>query len=150
MRVWKLHYFLGAWLMLAGMAFADGVILDGASPRSIGRGGTDIAHSDTVGLLLDNPAGAVNIEGNNLFEVGMNMMFTDFGYADPARSGTTSEFTPLPEVGLIKKSQDGQWAYGLGVFAPADLIQPDESGFSSDRGTVPAPLERHAIDSIGL
>ena len=118
-RVGKLHCLLVSWLALAGIGFADGVILDGATPRSIGRGGTDIAHADTVGLLLDNPAGAVNIESDNMFEAGMNLMFTEFGYADPASRGVSSQFIPLPALGFIKKSEDGQWAYGLGVFVPA-------------------------------
>ncbi len=116
-------YVLGAWLALMSITFADGVILNGSTARSIGRGGTDIAHADTVGILLDNPAGAANIENDKLFEAGVNMMFTDFGYSDPLRRGTSSEFTPLPAVGFIRKSADGRWAYGLGAFAPAGFLE---------------------------
>jgi long-chain fatty acid transport protein len=122
-RVWMSPFFLGAWLALTSIGFANGVILNGISPRSIGRGGTDIAHSDTVGMLLDNPAGAANIESDKMFEVGMDMLFTEFGYSDPLRNGNTSEFAPLPSVGFIKKSADGRWAYGLGAFAPAGFLE---------------------------
>ncbi|MCC6123991.1 MAG: outer membrane protein transport protein [Pirellulales bacterium] len=140
------QFSLAAWLLIASMTYADGVVLNGTSPRSIGRGGTDIAHADTAGILLDNPAGAVNIQGDRLFEVGVNMMFTDFGYADPLRYGNSSEFTPLPEVGFIRKSTNGNWAYGLGVFAPA--------GFSerySLEGPVPfvGPQKYMSFGSLG-
>lgn len=114
---------LGIYLAIASIGYADGCILNGTSARSIGRGGTDIAHADTAAILLDNPAGAVNIDSDKLFEVGVSMLFTDFGYSDPLRSNTSSEFTPLPEVGFIRKSADGNWAYGLGVFAPAGFLE---------------------------
>jgi long-subunit fatty acid transport protein len=133
-REWMPQYILGAWLAVSSVCFADGVILNGTSARSIGRGGTNIASADTAGLILDNPAGAVNIDSEKLFEVGANLMFTDFSYADPLRSGRSSEFTPLPEVGFIRKTADGNWAYGLGVFAPMILFQLGAQSPRSRRG----------------
>jgi long-subunit fatty acid transport protein len=94
------------------------------SPRSIGRGGTNIACSDNGGVLLDNPAAAVNVEGTTLIDIGVDLMLCDFHFANARNSsaGDDSLF-PLPQVSIIRKSADGQWAYGLGVFSPAGFGQ---------------------------
>jgi long-chain fatty acid transport protein len=138
---------LGLWLALTNITFADGVILNGTSARSIGRGGTDIAHSDTVGVLLDNPAGAANVQSDRMFEAGVNLMFTDFGYSDPLRHGTSSEFTPLPEVGFIRKSADGRWAYGLGAFAPAGFLE--NFSLEGPNPFFPGPQHYKSIGTLG-
>lgn len=111
---------LGLSLLLAGNALADGLFLDGLSPRSIARGGTNIAHSDNGAILFDNPAGAVNVEGAGLFEVGADLMLTGFGYSDPANAMQHDlEVSPLLQMGYIRKSADQRWAVGLGFFVPA-------------------------------
>jgi long-chain fatty acid transport protein len=113
------------WLTASASCLADGVILNGVSPRSLSRGGTNLGHSDNGGILHDNPAGMVNVEGEGLVDVGMDLLFTDFRYSDPDNNQVTSNrFTPLPQISLIRKSGDGVFAYGLGIFAPA--------GFSED------------------
>ncbi len=109
-----------ALVLLPGSVFADGFFLDGVSPRSIARGGTNVGHADNGGVLFDNPAAAVNIRGRSLLEVGTNVMLTDFGYSDPDNAAASDlGVVPLPELGWIRRSADGQWAYGLGVYAPA-------------------------------
>jgi long-chain fatty acid transport protein len=137
---------LGAWLALTSVGFADGVILNGTSPRSIGRGGTNIAEADTAGVILDNPAGIVNIDSDRLFEVGSNFMFAQFSYSDPLRSGSSSEFAPLPEGGFIRKSADGQWAFGIGAFAPAGFLENYNLS-----GPFPflGPQHYHSIGTLG-
>jgi len=107
-------------LLCAATAWADGDILDGLNARSIGRGGTNVAHSDNAALIADNPAGMVNIDSQRLLEFGVTSMITDFGYADPQNARSYDvEFVPLPEFGFIRRSADGQWAFGLGAFALA-------------------------------
>lgn len=107
-------------LFLPGTLLGDGIFLDGVSPRSISRGGTNVAHFDNAGVLFDNPAGAVNIRGQQLAEVGTNVMLMDFGYSDPDNPSVADlGVVPLPELGLIRRSADGLWAYGLGVYVPA-------------------------------
>jgi long-subunit fatty acid transport protein len=105
---------------LAGPAWGDGVVLNGVSPRSIGRGGTNIAHADNGAVLFDNPAGAVNIQGSGMVDVGFDLMLSDFRFANARNNSAADDSVfPLAQVSLIRKSGDGQWAYGVGLFVPA-------------------------------
>ncbi|SFI29943.1 OmpP1/FadL family transporter [Planctomicrobium piriforme] len=105
-------------------AVADGIILNGVSPRSIGRGGTNIAHSDNGGLIFDNPAGIAAVQGNGLFDIGVDTLITDFSYSDPANATSyANSATPLPQISLVRKSEDGRWAYGIGLFTPAGFSE---------------------------
>ena len=62
---------------------AEGVLRDSVGARSAGRGGTDIAFSDNGVILLDNPAGMVNIDGQGMAEIGFDFLFTDLKFSDP-------------------------------------------------------------------
>ncbi len=99
----------------------DGVIRDGLGALSIGRGGTNIAASDNGEILLDNPAGMVNMEGNGLVDLGVDVLFTDLQYSNPQNPTANAwhDPFPIPEASVICKSADGEWAFGLGIFAPA-------------------------------
>ena len=112
-------------LVVSQYAQADGLFLNGISPRSIGRGGTNIGHSDNGAIIFDNPAAMTNIEGTWLAEVGVDVLISDFEYQDANTAGTqkSSIGTPLPQIAIIKKSQDGHWAYGFGVFTPAGFSE---------------------------
>jgi long-chain fatty acid transport protein len=100
-------------------------MMNGSTARTIGRGGTNIAHFDNGGVIFDNPAGMVNIDGCELVDGGVNVLITDFDYADPDNPGgvNSTDGTPLPEVGYIRKSDDGMLAYGIGVFVPAGFTE---------------------------
>jgi long-subunit fatty acid transport protein len=103
---------------------ADGVMLNGVSPRSIGRGGTNIAHADNGAILYDNPAAAVNIEGCTLVDIGVDMLICDFHYSGTnATANEAGNLFPLPQISMIKKSRDGRMAYGLGLFVPAGFSE---------------------------
>ena len=104
---------------LNGRVAGDGVILNGISPRSLTRGGANLAHFDNGGILHDNPAAMGNISSRGLVDVGVVSLLTDFRYSDPNRSASDTSFTPLPQVAFIRQSSDGLWAYGLGFFTPA-------------------------------
>lgn len=108
----------------AASLWADGIHLNGLSPRAIGRGGTNIAHADNGAVLFDNPAGAVFIEGDGLFDVGGNLLLMDFRYSDPDNpSASDFGISPLPSFGLVRKTEDGRFAYGLGIYAPAGFSE---------------------------
>lgn len=114
----------GAWGVLffcMDSVLADGVIRDGLGAISSGRGGTNIAHSDNGEILLDNPAGMVNIQGRRLFELSADLLMTDLHYTQPPDDNAFALFRPsgLPQVSFIRRSANGQWAVGLGAFAPA-------------------------------
>jgi long-chain fatty acid transport protein len=126
-RTWMLLCGTCLILAIARPARADGVIRDGLGARSSGRGGTNIAFADNGQVLYDNPAGIVNTSGSNLFDLGVDVLFTDLQFSDPPRNRLTSAWHnpfPIPEASYIRKSNDDQWALGLGVFAPA--------GFTAD------------------
>lgn len=111
----------------AGELSADGIHLNGLSPRALGRGGTNIAHADNGAVLFDNPAGAVFVPGEGLFDVGGNLLFMDFRYSDPDNpSASDFGISPLGSVGLVRKSEDGKFAYGLGIYAPAGFSETYE------------------------
>lgn len=111
-------------LSLGTSLWADGIHLNGLSPRSLGRGGTNIAHADNGALFFDNPAAAVFVPGDGLFDVGGNVLFMDFRYSDPDNP-SVSDFgiTPLPSMGLVRKSEDEKFAYGIGIYAPAGFSE---------------------------
>ncbi len=111
---------LGLLLVGTGELFADGIILDGVTPRSIGRGGTNLGFADNGGVLFDNPAAMVNLPGQGLDEFGVDVMLTDFDYGDATNATRASVgAVPLPQISFIRKSDSGDWAYGIGLFTPA-------------------------------
>jgi long-subunit fatty acid transport protein len=110
---------------VASRVFANGVIRDSVGATSSGRGGTNIAAFDNGPILLSNPGSLVNIRGNELFEIGVDSVFTDVDYSDPENFGANdTQFSPLPQFTYIRASEDHLWAAGIGVYAPA--------GYSAD------------------
>ena len=123
-RGWSLLVCGILWLGMAGTLLADGAMLNGISPRSIGRGGTNIAFSDNGGVLFDNPAAAVNVQGDGLMDLGVDLLQSDYRYSNPRNlMASDSGLTPLPQISIIKKTADGQWAYGFGVFVPSGFSE---------------------------
>ena len=112
---------LAVVLLSSRLVVADGVECDSIEATSGGRGGTNIAQSDNGAVLLSNPAGIFNVEGNGLVEVGANGLITDLHYANPINDDTAAHTRPiaLPMFSYIEKVPDSNWAFGLGVFAPA-------------------------------
>lgn len=139
-------------LLLAGMlsglwpsvVLAEGVILNGVSPRSIGRGGTNLAHNDNGGLIFDNPAGILNLPGNGLFDVGFDVLITEMEYSDPENTfRRDAGAVPLPQISVVRKTSDGRWAFGLGIFTPAGF----NAEYELER---PIPLRgEHRYESFG-
>jgi long-chain fatty acid transport protein len=108
-------------VLAASSALADGVIRDSVEAISDGRGGTNIAFSDNGGVLLANPAGILNGDGCGLFEVAGDTLITDLHYSNAINPDTAAHIRPLelPMVSYFQKSENGNWAWGFGVFAPA-------------------------------
>jgi long-chain fatty acid transport protein len=104
---------------LAATARANGVVRDSIGGTASGRGGTNIAHSDNGTVLLSNPAGIINAPGRGLFEIGVDTLVTDLDYADPDNNAADSMAFALPQLSFIRRSDDGRWAAGIGVFSPA-------------------------------
>lgn len=104
----------------ADSAFADGLIRDGVGPISTGRGGTNQGFADNSAIILDNPGAMLNVEGSGLAELGVDTSIPIVHYTNPLNDVVSSTRPlPAPVLGLIKKTEDEQWAFGIGVFAPA-------------------------------
>ncbi|MEW4487988.1 outer membrane protein transport protein [Thalassoglobus sp. JC818] len=111
-------------VVFAQSGYAEGTYLYGISSRAIGRGGTNVAHRDNGALIYDNPAGIAAVSGNGLIDIGIDTLITDFSYSDPDnRTTSDSTISPLPQLSMVRRSSDGVWAAGLGVFTPAGFGQ---------------------------
>jgi long-subunit fatty acid transport protein len=113
-----------AALITAGFSLprvhADGLVLDGVGPISGGRGGTNQAFSDNAAIILDNPAGMMNVAGDGLAEAGVDLVTPVVNYSDSFNDVQSKiRPLPLPNLGYIRKSANGQWAWGIGAFVPA-------------------------------
>ncbi|HEV3023903.1 MAG TPA: outer membrane protein transport protein [Pirellulales bacterium] len=114
--------FVCVWVAGASRwAMADGVVRDGVGAISSGRGGTNLGFADNGAILLDNPGAMVNVANNGLIEADVDTVISELHYTDPKPNNVHAKIlpVPLPELAFIKKSADGDWAWGLGAFAPA-------------------------------
>lgn len=107
-------------LCTAPGARGQGVVRDSIGATPSGRGGTNIAHSDNLTLILDNPAGLVNLPDRRSFELGADLLMTRLDYADPLNNAH-ADFMPfvLPSLAAAGRTADDRLACGVGVFAPA-------------------------------
>ena len=110
-----------ALLLMVRGAVADGIIVDSLEAISAGRGGTNIAQSDNGGVILSNPSGILNADSDGLAEIGAEGLITDLHYSNPLNNDVSAHDRPiaLPAAAYFQKSDDGNWAYGIGFFAPA-------------------------------
>ncbi len=122
---------------------ANGLVRDGIGAITGGRAGTNLGHFDNGALLLDNPAGIVNMQGNGFIELGIDTVFTDIDYADPEnRVSNRLKPFPTPEGSYIRKAANGRVAYGVGFFLPA--------GFSAEYMMTNPILGRQKYFSLGV
>lgn len=134
----KLRRILGLVLFLAACqhaapAWADGLVRDGIGPISTGRGGTNQGFADNAAIILDNPGAMVNVDGEGLAELGADTVISSVQYSDPFNDvQSRTRPLPMPVLGFVQKSEDGQWAWGIGAFAPA--------GFGAAYGNLNNPL----------
>ena len=106
-------------LLLSQTTFADGIILNGVSAQTIGRGGANIAHIDNGSILHDNPAAMTMIDSQSMFEVGGTLLITNFEYGDPQNARQRQNRTyGLAEFALMRRSCDGRWAAGADHWRP--------------------------------
>ncbi len=110
-----------ATLFAVDTAIADGILRDGIGAISTGRGGTNLGFADNGNVILDNPGALVNVPGAGLFELDFDLFFTDFTYSDPNNTKTSPSNDPFPmgQVSFVRKSADGNIAWGLGAFSHA-------------------------------
>jgi long-chain fatty acid transport protein len=110
-------------LLAAGTtARGDGVVRDSIGPVSSGRGGTNIAFSDNLALINDNPAGLVRVGGLR-FDLGVDLLKADISYRDPQNPDgrAKDQIFPLPEAAVGWRVLEGPVgvSVGFGLFVPA-------------------------------
>jgi hypothetical protein len=98
-----------------GSARADGLVIVGGSPRSIGRAGVGTASDDTGGALLINPA-AIARRDTTRVQIGASVIDDAIEWheavsAPPARDQSGS--TTLPFAAM--EGSVGSWVLGAGV-----------------------------------
>lgn len=140
---------LAAILLLAVLnapLLAGGILRDSVGARASGRGGTNLGFADNGQMLLDNPGAMTNLPQTELFELGGDLLLTDLEYADADNATTDAADHPFPagQISYVRRSEDGLWAYGLGIYSVAgfsaryDLVAPASFG------------SRHQYKSIGM
>lgn len=104
------------WSAIANRA--DG--RDGLGPIPTGRGGCNQAFSDNAEMIFDNPASMINVDGQGLCELGVATGIPLSHFSDSFGNDVAAKVRPEPGpvVGITKKTPDGQWAFGIGLFAP--------------------------------
>ena len=123
-----------AWFCLCGAAAMRADARDGLGPIPTGRGGVNQAFADNAEMILDNPSSMVNVEGEGLCELGVATAISTSNYSDSYGNDVNSKVRPLPGpvLGITKKIAGGQWAIGLGLFAP--------SSFGASYGVLANPI----------
>jgi long-subunit fatty acid transport protein len=117
--LWSAVFTAISW-SFCGSAFADGVILNGVSAHTIGRGGTNIAHFDNGSVLHDNPAAMARMPDGTTFQIGVTGLITDFQYSDLQNdTGGQHQLYPLPELSIVRRCGCSPWTIGIGGFVPA-------------------------------
>ncbi|MGA1839993.1 MAG: OmpP1/FadL family transporter [bacterium] len=100
-------------------SFANGVLLDAKGPITLGRGGTNIAHSDNGILIYDNPAALARLQGKKI-EGALDMLMFPMKYKDSSnnKKGEDQAFF-LPTFAYTHNIQQSRFGMGAGVYNPA-------------------------------
>jgi len=102
-------------LAVGELAHADGLVVGGGSPRSIGRAGVGTASDDGGGALLVNPAAMARRDTTRV-QIGAAVVDDSIEWheavsAPPARDQSGSTTLPFAAI----ESGIGDWVIGAGV-----------------------------------
>jgi len=101
----------------AGVAAADGILLDSLGARAAGRAGTTVAVADGPSAMFRNPAALSRLPSAAL-EVSSDAYALDVSYRDADDRGeTTSARRVLPTFALTS-GPEGRWRFAVGAFSP--------------------------------
>jgi long-subunit fatty acid transport protein len=105
--------------MFISSSLANGVLLDAKGPITLGRGGTNIAHSDNGILIHDNPAALARLQGKNI-EGALDMLMFPMNYKNTNnnKKGEDQAFF-LPTFAYTHNVQQSRFGMGAGVYNPA-------------------------------
>ncbi len=103
----------------------SGHVLDGVGAADQAMAGATTALPlDAIGSIHRNPASMVGLPSSEM-GIGMGMFAptTDLRSSVPGfgagSTGSDIDISPLPSLGIVQQSEDGDWAFGFGGFAVA-------------------------------
>ena len=100
-------------------ADANGILRDSLGAISSGRGGANVAHSDNLSTIHDNPAGVSWMEESLRIEFGTDLLFPNVEYNEPAGGDRSREgLFFLPHFAVAYRPKEWPLTLGLGVFLP--------------------------------
>lgn len=124
-------------VLTASPLLANGIVRDSLGAISSGRGGTNIAHSDNLSILHDNPAGMAWLPGGLQFELSADFLHRTVEYRDLDDGDDANDrIFVLPQLAFTARVPDTPVTFGLiatfpgGYGAEYDLIHDSNGTFS--------------------
>lgn len=128
-----------AWLAAPLMLLANGMRLVSQDGFAAARGEAFVATADNPSAIYYNPAGIVQLEGDEL-RLGIYGLYLDPTFEPPSgapNSGNTyhieNNLAAAPQLFYTHAVGESSWSLGLGVYAPygAGVCWPQDTGFRS-------------------
>ncbi len=122
---------------------ANGIVRDSLGAVPSGRGNANVAHSDNLSLIHDNPAGLGWMESGFRLEISGDFLYRDVSYRDPMTSGSSDDGVfVLPHIAAAARFDELPVTFGLGIFLPG--------GYGVDYRLDHPTLGRQDYESAGL
>ena len=112
-------FFLG--LLALPDVSAEGVIRDSIGPVSSGRGGTNLAYSDNLTTLYDNPAALASMEGLH-FDLSVDFLKTELNFRNALNDADAKDdlfVLPSAWISWQAAKAPAPITVGIGFFMPA-------------------------------
>jgi len=145
MRGWKTLPVLLVLLFTASTSFAAGFRIPEAGAKAMGMGFAFTAQADDPSAIYYNPAGLTQLKGQNVM-LGLTYVHNDgaeFTGETPLTAGATVSETQktlnhyIPNAYYTRTTNDGNIAYGVGIFSPFGLGQEyNDKNFSVFRNQI--------------
>ena len=131
MRGWKILPVSLVLLLTASTSFAAGFRLPEAGAKAMGMGFAFTAQADDPSAIYFNPAGLTQLKGQNVMLGGTYVRENggEFTGTTPLTGGASASETQktlnffIPNAYYTKTTDDGYFAYGVGIFSPFGLGQ---------------------------
>jgi len=145
MRGWKTLPVLLVLLFTASTSFAAGFRIPEAGAKAMGMGVAFTAQADEPAAIYYNPAGLTQLKGQNVM-LGLTYVHNDgaeFTGETPLTAGAPVSETQktlnhyIPNAYYTRTTNDGNIAYGVGIFSPFGLGQEyNDKNFSVFRNQI--------------
>ena len=132
---WICALTLGLVALASEDSFGIGFLVPNQDAEAIARGNAFVATADNPSAIFYNPAGIVQIQGQDLQVGVLNYLGIDADYVSPSSTHTDNKFEvlPIPQLYYTFSPTNLPLSFGLGLYAPFGLgvKWPEDSGFRS-------------------